>query len=177
MIKLKAKLSESFEIKSCLLGEAEHLNKETNILNRLIRVTSNGWEIEADPRHGELIIKELELDKAKGLTTPGVDEPVTEDDAEITDWRATQFRSISARANYLALDRPDLQFAVKELGRSMSRPTENPWKTFIRLGKYIVHKPKLVLHYKWQDPVLEMVTYSDANWEGCLKSRRSTSGW
>ena len=94
----------------------------------------------------------------------------------MTDWRATQFRSTSARANYLALDRPDLQFAVKERCRSMSRPTKNSWTKLIRLGKYIVHKPRLVLHYKWQDPVLEMVTYSDTNWAGCLKSRVSTFG-
>ena len=71
LIKLRKKLAEAFEIKSSLIGEADHLNKETKTMNCLVRVPKNGWEIEADPRHGELIIKELELEKAKGANHPG----------------------------------------------------------------------------------------------------------
>ena len=176
LTKLSKKLSEAFEIKTCMIGEDDHLSKETKILNRIIRVTQDGWEIEAGPRHGELIIKEPGLENSKGLTTPGFDEPVNDDDPELEDWRATKFRSVAARANHLALDRPDLQFAVKELCRSMSRPTEGSWRKLTRLGKYIIHRPRLVLHYRWQDPIAELSTFSDANWAGCLKSRKSTSG-
>ena len=35
-----------------------------------------------------------------------------------------QFRAMVARANYLALDRVDIQFTVKELTRRMASPTE-----------------------------------------------------
>ena len=73
-----------------MIGEEEHLGKETKILNRLIRVTKEGWEIEADPRHGELIIKELEIEKSKGLSTPGVDEPVPDNDPPLEDRELTQ---------------------------------------------------------------------------------------
>ena len=104
-------------------------------------MTKSGWEIEADPRHGELVIKEMELDGAKGLTTQGVDEPLQEEDVERVGWRATRFRSVAARANDLALDRPDLQFALKELCRSMSKPTEGACKKLIRLAKYLILKP------------------------------------
>ena len=116
--RLKAKLSESFEIKSSIIGKTVHLEKEGKILNRIVRITSDGWEVEADQRHGELIAQELGLEKAKGLSTPGIDEPLKDDDEVLTDWRAGKYRSLAARANYLALDRADIQFSVKELCRS-----------------------------------------------------------
>ena len=75
---LKAQLGKSFEIKSSIMGEASHLDKEGKILNRIIRCTTEGWEMEADQRHGEILVKELGLDECKGLSTPGVDEPMQE---------------------------------------------------------------------------------------------------
>ena len=33
--------------------------QEGKVLNRIIRCTEAGWEIEADPRHAELVIEKL----------------------------------------------------------------------------------------------------------------------
>lgn len=60
------KRCEAFGVESVLLAEGGHLASETKIVNTLIRATQNGWEIEADPRHGELTIKEHGFEKAKG---------------------------------------------------------------------------------------------------------------
>ena len=35
---------------------------------------------------------------------------------------ATRYRALVARLNYLALDRPDIQFAVKDAAKRMSAP-------------------------------------------------------
>ena len=120
-------------------------------------------------------MKEMGLEKCKGLSTPGVDDHSDSDDVELMDWRATQFRSLAARANYLALDRPDIQYAVKELCRTMSRPTESSWRKLTRVAKYLIHRPRMVLDYLWQEEVSELSTYSDANWAGCVTTRKSTS--
>ena len=173
---LRLQLSKSFEIKSAIMGEDAHLAKEGKILNRIVRCTSAGWEMEGDQRHGEIIAKELGLETSKGLTTPGVDEPIPEGDEALTGWQLTQYRSLSARALYLSMDRPDIQFAVKELCRYMTAPTQGSWRMLVRAGKYLRHRPRLVVKYNWQDPVVEITSYSDANWAGCLKSRKSTSG-
>ena len=37
----------------------------------MIRATSEGIELEADPRHAELVVKELGLDNAKASLVPG----------------------------------------------------------------------------------------------------------
>ena len=48
--------------------------------------------------------------------------------------RAKLFKVVVARANYIALDRPDIQYTVKELCRAMTRPTRRDWATLKRFG-------------------------------------------
>ena len=45
---------------------------EANILTRVVRRTENGYEIEADPRHAELIIEQLLEPEARPLSPPGI---------------------------------------------------------------------------------------------------------
>ena len=40
-------------------------------MNRIVRATKDGWEYEADQRHGEYIIKDVGLSEANGLSSPG----------------------------------------------------------------------------------------------------------
>ena len=75
-------------------------------------------------RHAELIVKQLGLDSAKELTNPSAEEVERDDDeVELNTQYTTQYKSIVARANYLAADRSYIQFAVKKLATSMSKPT------------------------------------------------------
>ena len=37
-------------------------------------------------------------------------------------WEATVFRGVAARANFLSLDCPELQFPVKQMSREMAKP-------------------------------------------------------
>ena len=59
-----------------VLGAGRDDAKEVRILNRYVCWNSDGgrsWvEYEPDPRHGELIVKSLNLESAKGVTTPSV---------------------------------------------------------------------------------------------------------
>ena len=45
---------------------------EITVLNRVILWTPRGIEYEADPRHAEIIIHELDLVGARSVSTPGV---------------------------------------------------------------------------------------------------------
>ena len=81
------------------------------LLNRVLRCTPEGWEVEADQRHADLIVHELALEKAHGVISPGENEPgrkYGENEEELSAEEATRYRGIAARANYLAADRPDL---------------------------------------------------------------------
>ena len=85
----------------------------------------NGIELEADLRHAEIIAQQLALSEASPLTNSSADEPKRPtDDKPLNAEYTTKYKSVVARANYLATDRPDIQFAVKKLATSMSAPTE-----------------------------------------------------
>ena len=51
------------------------------------------------------------------------------DDAaqDLESHRATIFRAVAARANYLSQDRSEIHFSVKEFCRGMSYPKEDDW--------------------------------------------------
>ena len=83
---------------------------------------------------------------------------------------------MAARANFLALDRPDIQFAVKEVARRMARPRWSDWALLKRLARYLVSAPRCVTHFAWQHPQSTVDVFVDADWAGCKKTSRSTSG-
>ena len=71
----------------------------------MIRITEHGWEYEPDQRHAEMIVEAMGLQKAKGVSTPAEDEKPWEEQSneeELCTDKATTFRRIAARPNYLA---------------------------------------------------------------------------
>ena len=54
-----------------VVGARSEENAEGRVLGRSIRITPEGWEYEADPRHAELIIREQNLTCANGVKSPG----------------------------------------------------------------------------------------------------------
>ena len=172
---MEKELAKVYEIKTKYVGHADHLPSEGRVLNRVLRATGNGWELEADQRHAELVQEALEVGQGKGVVTPGIDDN-PEDGAETLDaQKSHEYRSLTARLNYLAADRPDIQFAVKELCRSMSSPRELDWTRLVKVAKYLKTRPRLVMLYPWQQQGEPAVTHSDASWAGCKVSKKSTS--
>ena len=162
------------------------------MLNRILAWTDGGLTYEADPRHAEIIIRDLGLEACKPVTTPGAREDVAkasfvivgengllenEGGGELLGAQgATRFRALTARGNYLALDRADIQFAVKELSRRMSAPRSGDMDLLKRLGRYLAGTSRAVYTYPWQTEPSRIDTFVDSDWAGCHGSRRSTSG-
>ena len=131
-------------------GEEMKQGVEGRLLNRVLRCTAAGWEVEADQRHADLIVHELALERAHGVITPGENEPRRkegENEEELSSEEATRYRGIAARANYLAADRPDLMYAEKELCRGMARPTRAHWHKLKRFGRYLVDNRRTITRY------------------------------
>ena len=70
----------------------------------------------------------------------------------------------------------DIQYAVKELARSMSAPTEADYEKLKRLGRYLVERPKYVQRFEYQRDVHALNCFTDSNWAQCEATRKSTSG-
>ena len=125
------------------LGGDPKDTKEIRILNRVVRWTQHGIEYEADQRHAEIVIDTLGLHGAKGAPTPGVKEcELTEDEETMLEGaEITLYRALAARLNYLAQDRPDIQYAAKEISRRMSQPRVGDWKAVRRMARYLISHP------------------------------------
>jgi hypothetical protein len=137
-------------------------------------------EYEADPRHVKEILKGLDLqENSKGLDWAArrASEAEVKEATPLEAGQASKYRSLTARANFLALDRADIQFAVKELCKEMSAPTTLSWSRLKQLGRYLLKNPRMV----WTFPMTSKESlgvidvHSDSDWAGCLQTRKSTS--
>ena len=162
-----------------ILGPDKHDLKEIRLLNRIIAWEDSGIRYEADQRHAEILIKALGLEHAKEVDTPGVSRSEGEhvqEAVELDPANCTLYRACAARCNFLGLDRPDIQYAAKEVSRGMSKPTVENMENLKRLARYIKRYPRAVFMYRFQLPPNQIRVYSDSNWAGCVKTRKSTQG-
>ena len=89
---------------------------------------------------------------------------------------ATHHRGLVALLNYISQDRADLSFTAKELSQSMARPRVGDDQGIKRAARYLKRFPASSIVYAWQDEPDKLVVFTDADWGGCPKTRRSTSG-
>ena len=97
-------MSDHYTIKvRAILGAGRDDAKEVRILNRYVRWKSdsgkNWMEYEPDPRHAELIVKSLNLESAKGVTTPSVKKRLEDVLTTSPQLDALQTRKISLRGD------------------------------------------------------------------------------
>ena len=118
------------------------------ILNRIIRWTERGIEYEADTRQCEKFVAECGMFATNSVATLGLrlSFDQLENDARLPPDKHTAFREAATRANYLAADRLDVQFAAKEISRWMSKPTNTAWEALKRLCRYRVGLPRMMFH-------------------------------
>ena len=158
--------------------------QESTILNRKLTWSPTEMTYEADPTHAARIREALGFD----ATSNGLEKPMVKETAdEVQDGareerlgpaEGSQFRSLAARVNYLALDRADVEYAAKEICRSMSAPTKASWEKLKRLARHLIEYPRLVWRCA-REPDEDYNTlrvFSDSDWAGCVRTRRSTSG-
>ena len=86
-------LAKRYEIKTQRIGKGkarsgEAKKLEGQVLNRVVRRTNEGWELEGDLRHAELIIEQLSLTDGNSVTTPGTAAltPTADDDDDESEY-------------------------------------------------------------------------------------------
>ena len=80
------------------------------------------------------------------------------------------------RLAYLSADRIELQFASKELTRSMAEPTTADAEALKRCIRFLFKYRRCVRSFERQEIVPKQITcYTNSNFAGCLQSRKSTS--
>ena len=82
---------------------------------------------------------------------------------------ATTYRALSARANYLAQDRPDITFSAKELCREFAISNRDSYAKLKRVVRYLIGRPRLVQVYDWQTMPEGLDVYTDTDFAGCRR--------
>ena len=180
LARMRGLMEEWYQIKvRAILGDGPEDDKEITLLNRIVRWRADFVEVQADAKHQRLILECFGLDaSSNALASPSVKVDVDRaGDGELEKGEATNFRAIAARANYLAADRADLQYAVKEACRGMATPLASDVSKMKRIARYLVGVPALKMRSgpeSYDDD--KIIAYVDSDWAGCRKTRRSTSG-
>lgn len=171
-------LNQQYECKHKLLGLEGA--KIVRVLNRVLTWEKEGIYYEADQRHAELLVEHLKLEEAKAVVTPGTREEQCKVYEQETDFmkpsNASSYRMLAARLNYLAMDRPDIQYATKEIAKQMAKPQEHHWQLMKRMARYLKKVPRLEQCFEWLSKPTDITGFSDSDWAGDLKTRKSTSG-
>ena len=58
----------------------------------------------------------------------------------------------------------------------MSCPTRGSWRALVKLGKYLKTHTRCSYLYRYQDLPKELTIWTDTDYAGCKKTRKSTSG-
>ena len=70
--RIRAALEDKYKLKVEMLSGEKSDVREVKILNKIVRWTDRGIELEADPRHAEIVIRELGLEGSTPSKIPGV---------------------------------------------------------------------------------------------------------
>ena len=89
---------------------------------------------------------------------------------------ATVFCGVAARAFFVSLDCPDLQFSVKQMSREMAKPMVGSWQRMKKIARYLVNRKRVIWHFNWPDKCRKSYTCGDSDCGGRIGSRKSSSG-
>ena len=174
-------MSESWECKLRGILGPPHVDgtlQHIVVLNRLVTWDNRATHMEADPRHVDLILGELGAPNGN-ISTPIVrlKHEEVEDETPLSSAEVTQYRSLCMRAMYISQDRPDLMIVTRELSKGMQKPVSTHLTMMKPLGRYLVAHGRVVQHFCLQPRGLCLDGWTDYNHTGCIRSRKSTSGF
>lgn len=139
------------------LGPGRGNLKQIRLLNRVIRymeatpTSPEDITWEADARHVELIANQIGLSTSAARTRATVpDKGELEADPPAARKRPRGrlhrlYKSPFVRLAYLSMDRPDVQYASKELCLAVSRPTRAAFELFKRVVRYLLSAARPIL--------------------------------
>jgi hypothetical protein len=85
------------------------------------------------------------------------------------------YRRLIGRLLYLTTTRPDITFIVQQLSQFISKPTQVHYQAACRVIRYLKGSPGHGLMFS-RDSKLQIFGFSDADWAGCLDTRKSVTG-
>ena len=160
---MKKQLLKEYELETKLMGEDDDMEKKAVYLGRTLEWGENGLGVRPDRRHVRALLRELEMERCRSISTPlsatAEKERHRSERPELSTELAKKHRAAVARAVYLAQDRLDLGVAAVEIAKT-----------------WLHGHPDYTQWYPVQEGMNTVVLTTDADWATCRETRRSNSG-
>ena len=145
----------------------------------------------------EALLDEFGFDESKAVATPGAQETLSKagapsTDEEIAAMKMVPYRKAVGSLTYLAnSSRPDIAHAVNYAAQFSQNPGESHWRAVKTILRYLSGTKNYALKFAGgankilgeagesnsASSPLALRAFADANWGGCLDTRRSTTGF
>lgn len=120
------------------------------------------------------IVKRAGMQGCKPLATPvDVNAKLSGEDGDLIP-NPTEYRSLAGALQYLTFTRPDITYAVQQVCLFMHAPREPHMQALKRIIRYINGTLTHGLQM-FRSSMGSLTAYTDADWDGCPDTRRSTS--
>jgi len=163
----------------------KNVDDEFKYLGRVFSKTEGGFVRRTTKKYVDDLLDFAGLSKCRPVSTPGVDDKTmtTGDDVaraganerRLDDGDATKYRQIVGKLMWLACDRADIQYSVKELAREVAESTDLSMMKAQRVLRYLKKYPTYEQRFAPEEWPKVITVDVDANWAGCRRTRRSTS--
>lgn len=172
---MKNELNKRFDMKD--LGEAK-----TCIGLEIDRIRSKHVLTVTQSKYAQAVLKRFKMSACNPCVTPmeqsrhvtmQVAETGTDDNPCFEPYR----QAIGCLMFLMVGTRPDIAFAIGKLSQHCADPHESHWSGVKRVLRYLRGSQHLGIVFGKDDLGTELHGYSDADWGGCLESRKSTSGY
>ncbi|KAK3894704.1 hypothetical protein Pcinc_001550 [Petrolisthes cinctipes] len=169
--KVKDSLASQFKLKD--LSELQYF-----LGVKVVQNTVKGQIWIGQPLYIENILKKFGMEDSKPVETPvDPNQKVCKVTDECTIFDKEQYQSAVGSLLYLSVKtRPDIAYAVNSVTRYSTKPTSQHWKAVKRIMRYLKGTRDLGILYNYNGST-DFVGYSDADWAGDIKDRKSTSGY
>ncbi|XP_070007778.1 uncharacterized mitochondrial protein AtMg00810-like [Nicotiana sylvestris] len=88
----------------------------------------------------------------------------------------TQYQRLVGRLLYVTMTRADIAFDIQVLSQFMHKPKQSHMEAALRVVRYIKNAPGLGLLMP-SESSRKLKAYCDLDWRGCLKTRKSVTGY
>lgn len=167
---IKQSLCDQYKMKD--LGVLNHflgVKVEQSVKNNSVFINQSAF--------ASLLVSKFNFENSRSVKTPS-DVNVKPEDNELSEpFDSKVYQSCVGGLLYLSnRTRPDLTYSVSKAARYCSNPTKEHWSFVKRILRYLNGTlDHGIVYSKVNEP--NLVGYSDADWAGDVKDRKSTSGY
>ena len=134
LMELERKMTNVYTIKAKIISYGSP--KSIKTLNRRLRWRKRGIVYQHDPRHADVLVKDLGLEHCNSLQAMATPDVMEEEESEpLSQVQHQQYRSQVSRCLFLSQDRADFTFIVNELCQKMSSPNQQSLAKLKRLAQ------------------------------------------